>query len=71
METRLINRDLQIKVLKYLDFIQDKDEEDPQKGKVIIDTLSKSLREEIYRNYYGTILMKNSFFRRYFSKEFI
>ncbi len=43
-------------MLKYLDLIRDKEKDDPSKGRIILDNISKNLKEEVMRNYYGNIL---------------
>ena len=41
MRLRLIDQKLQIKVLKYLNYIQEKEKEDPKIGNQILDSISK------------------------------
>ena len=59
---------MQIKVLKYLDYIIDKEKDDPKKGTIILETVSKNLREEVYKNYFCKILKKESAFINNFSQ---
>ena len=52
MGDRSIDRNLKIKVLKYLEYIRDKEKYDPKIGMNIINSLSKNLKEEVQRDYF-------------------
>lgn len=67
MGDRSIDRNLQIKVLKYLDYIHDKEKDDPKIGMNILNSISKNLREEVQRDYFCKILLKSSLFTDNFS----
>lgn len=71
MNNRGIDMQLQIKVYKYLDYIQQKEDEAPEKGHVILNSVSKKIREEIYSDFYGRVLNDSKLFKFNFSKEFL
>lgn len=52
MASRKIDKELQMRVLKYLDFISKKEEEGNEEGEKILHILSKGLKEEINQYLY-------------------
>ena len=59
MGDRSIDRNLKIKVLKYLEYIRDKEKYDPKIGMNILNSISKNLREEVQRDYFCKLLLKS------------
>ena len=55
--------------MKYLDYIQDKERDDPKIGINILNAVSKNLREEVFRNYFCKILKKSPLFSDNFSDK--
>lgn len=45
-----------MKILKYLEYIQHKEKEQPQNGQALVYDLSVNLQQEIKREFYGNIL---------------
>ena len=72
MEAKNINGNLQMRVRSYLKFIWEKENEKMNEGLfTIINSLSKSLKDEIYLEAYGSIINDNPFFRDNFSNDFL
>ena len=64
MVDRRLNDTLKRKVLANLECIQLKEIEDAKNGNLILDNISKNLKEEVLKAYYGIILReRNSPFR--------
>lgn len=64
---RRISKHTQIKVLKYLEYIHSSSEAGHKKGYEILNLLSKRLKDVVYKEYYGRILMQFKLFNRKFS----
>ncbi|KAL4438107.1 hypothetical protein ABPG74_016886 [Tetrahymena malaccensis] len=73
MEGRQIQRASQIKVLKYLEYMNSQEEERNFlcKGEIILSGISKNLREEIYQDFFGKILFNSNIFKNTFSNKLI
>ncbi|EAR84241.2 cyclic nucleotide-binding domain protein (macronuclear) [Tetrahymena thermophila SB210] len=73
MEGRQIQRASQIKVLKYLEYMNSQEEERNYlcKGELILSGISKNLREEIYQDFFGKILFNSNIFKNNFSNKLI
>lgn len=65
MEGRNIQRTSQIKMLKYLEYINTQEEERKylEKGEEILQNSSKSLRDEVMRDFFGRILASSEIFK--------
>ena len=48
MRNRKIDKNLQFKIIKYLDFVQKREKNTPELALKIINKVSKKLREELY-----------------------
>ncbi|KAL4449972.1 hypothetical protein ABPG74_015091 [Tetrahymena malaccensis] len=71
MMRRKITKQTQIKVLKYLEYIHSSSDAGHQKGYEILNLLSKRLRDVVYKEYYGRILIQYKLFSRKFSEKFL
>ncbi|KRX09786.1 Cyclic nucleotide-binding protein [Pseudocohnilembus persalinus] len=69
MSTRQITQNVQVKVRKYLEYIDSKSTESPERGQETINLLSPSLREEIKQDFFGKILHEMKIFRFNFSQR--
>ncbi|KAL4447012.1 hypothetical protein ABPG74_014984 [Tetrahymena malaccensis] len=56
MSMRSITKSLQMKALKYLDYVKNKEDQQPLRGQDIVYNLSEDLQRQIKRDFYGTIL---------------
>lgn len=57
--------------MKYLDHMIHKELESPQKGQEILKKMSKKLSEDIYKDFFGSILQKSKIFKFNFSEPFL
>ncbi|EAR91993.2 cation channel family protein (macronuclear) [Tetrahymena thermophila SB210] len=71
MRSRGINQQLQTRVMKYLDHMIHKQLESPEKGQEILKKMSKKIRDEIYKDFYGKILQNSKMFKFNFSENFL
>ncbi|EGR31992.1 hypothetical protein IMG5_098180 [Ichthyophthirius multifiliis] len=71
MRSRQITNDVQVRVMKYLGYLQQQNENNPVKGKEIFDILPSNLREEIMRDFYLKILKSSKIFTLSFSQDFL
>lgn len=71
MFSRRISQDIQLKVIKYLNYIEYKENEKPDVGLQILDEVSSKIREEVFLDYYGKVLQENIIFNNNFTPEFI
>lgn len=73
MRSRNINSDIQINVIKFLEYFNFKEIEKKQHSQVeeILKNLSPDLRQQIYYDFYGSILEKFQIFKENFSHQFI
>ncbi|KRX04888.1 Cyclic nucleotide-binding protein [Pseudocohnilembus persalinus] len=73
MQIRNISKEGQTKVLKFLEhqFNQESLEGNLQKGQSVINSVSKNLQEEIYKEFYFPILKKCEIIPTYFSLKFV
>jgi len=71
MRSRSINQQLQTRVMKYLDHMIHKQLESPQKGQEILKRMSKKIRDDIYKDFFGKILLSSKMFKFNFSEPFI
>lgn len=63
--------DQQIKVIKYLDYLQEKENFNIEQGKKILSLMPKHLRDDVYIEFFGSFLQKSYPFRAGFSKELL
>ncbi len=54
--------------MKYLDHINNKINEAPEKGQFILKKVSKKLRDEVYKDFFGKILRNSKIFKFNFSE---
>ena len=72
MDNRQINMNTQRRVLKFLEFVHSKENIDYQQGAQILENVvSKRLREEVKKEFYGKILVGFKFFKLNFSEKFL
>ncbi|EAS05442.2 cation channel family protein (macronuclear) [Tetrahymena thermophila SB210] len=71
MQQRNITKKTQRKVIKFLEYEQSQEMDSSQKGEEILLKISKSLRDEVNREYFGKFLNDIKLFRLNFSMEFI
>ncbi|EGR30563.1 cation channel family protein, putative [Ichthyophthirius multifiliis] len=71
MLRRNITKDTQMRVIKYLEYIHISSDVGHMKGYNILNLVSKRLRDNIYKEYYGDILQNFKIFSRKFSKDFL
>ncbi|KRX09610.1 Cyclic nucleotide-binding protein [Pseudocohnilembus persalinus] len=72
LEKKQINKNLQVKVIKYLDFVHQMEKEEVENsGGKLLNKISKKLKNEVLREYYLQILCANTFLIKYFSIEFL
>jgi hypothetical protein len=60
-----------MKVIKYLEHVYSSSDICNIKGYNILNLVSKRLRDKVYKEYYGKILLNFKLFNRKFSKEFL
>lgn len=71
MNQRGINKQLQIKIRRYLEYMHEEATTNASESRnILINTLSNKLKEEFFCDYYGSILRENGIFKK-FSNEFI
>jgi len=71
MRSRNVSKNLQLKIVKYLDFVITKESNSNSHGEKILETMSKDLREQVLRECYKPILKKHFLFRNYFTEPFL
>ena len=71
MNKRNLNKTLQMRVKRYLEYMFQEENEGFQRGHVILGSLSKKLHQDVKIEIYGKILKDMYVFNKYFSEEFI
>ncbi|KAL4427571.1 hypothetical protein ABPG74_012962 [Tetrahymena malaccensis] len=71
LNSRNIDQSNQIRVLKYLEYLDESQEENILEGYNILNSCSKDIKEDIMKQFYGTVIKKSRLFKDTFSKEFI
>lgn len=71
MQLRNIHKHTQVKVMKYLEFVNKSEQNEILLGTDVLNSLSSVLQEEIYQEYYGKILDKCQFLKDHFSSSLI
>ncbi|KRX11104.1 Cyclic nucleotide-binding protein [Pseudocohnilembus persalinus] len=70
MSSKNINKNLQIKMQKYLDFKhQQVDQNAEQAQKILAKMIPKNLRDQFYEQYYGSLIRNSPFLHLNFSKK--
>ncbi|KAL4499046.1 hypothetical protein ABPG72_016948 [Tetrahymena utriculariae] len=69
LNQRQVKKDIQIRVLKHLEFNQQREDDDPIRGMNILESVSKSLKEEVCKDFYGRILQQSKIFNLQFSQQ--
>ena len=59
-----------MKVMKFLDYIEKKRKDDPSIGQNILSYLPNKVSEEVYNEYFGKVISKIHFLKK-FSRQFI
>ena len=71
MKYRGLNKSLQMRVQKYMEYIHEEDKFGHKKGEFLLANLSNTLRKEVLMDIYGKILTENNFLRKIFSQDFL
>ncbi|EAR82088.2 cation channel family protein, putative (macronuclear) [Tetrahymena thermophila SB210] len=71
LNSRNIDQSNQIRVLKYLEYLDESQEENILEGYNILNSCSKDIKEDIMKQFYGSVIKKSRLFKDTFSKEFI
>ena len=71
MKKRGVNKQLQMKVKKYYEYMQEENQEDNEKALLLLDKLSNSLKLEVLTDIYVKILRSKKIFYLNFSSEFL
>ncbi|KAL4467948.1 hypothetical protein ABPG72_022862 [Tetrahymena utriculariae] len=71
LNSRNIDQSNQIRVLKYLEYIDESQEENILEGYIILNSCSKDIKEDIMKQFYGSVIKKCRLFKEIFSKELI
>ena len=71
MNKRNLNKTLQMRVKRYLEYMFQEENEGFQRGHTILSLLSKKLHQDVKVEIYGKILKDMYVFKKYFSEEFI
>ncbi|KAL4449975.1 hypothetical protein ABPG74_015094 [Tetrahymena malaccensis] len=71
MSTRQIKQDIQLRVMKFLDYKRMQEQDNPMRGEYILNQLSENLKEEIQKDFYGRILQSTKVFSSKFSSQFL
>ncbi|KAL4512188.1 hypothetical protein ABPG72_005190 [Tetrahymena utriculariae] len=69
MRERHIHKHLQLRVLKYIDYINDMKLISPDRGLVVINQISKDLQSLLFKDFYGKILKQNKNFNLNYSSQ--
>ncbi len=71
MQRRCISKQLQIKLIRYLEYSYHQECERNDNGQEVISTMNKTLREELYNEYFGKILKSSKIFVLNFGESFL
>lgn len=71
MKSRGLNKALQLRVQKYLEYMHEENKFGYKNGDLLLSSLSAKLKQEVLIDIYGKILHEYSVFNRNFSKEFL
>ena len=70
MRKRGLNKFLQMKIKKYLEYMFEANKKNNKDGLLFTQTLSQSLKEECFNEFYGKLLKQNKLFSQ-FSEQFL
>ncbi|EAR97190.2 cation channel family protein (macronuclear) [Tetrahymena thermophila SB210] len=71
MGNRKINKELQMRALKYIEYIQTIEEDSPENGLSVVNQMSSQLKFQIFSDFYGKILSQHKYFALNYSKQTI
>ena len=71
MMQKCVPKKIQIKVRRYLEYIDQQEKEGYQKGLTILETLSKSLKEEVLSAVFSKAIEHFGFLTKNFSEKFL
>lgn len=71
MKYRGLNKNLQMRVQKYLEYMHDENKFGYKNGEFLLANLSNTLRQEVLIDIYGRILLENRLLNRIFSQNFL
>ena len=71
MNYRNINRDLQMKIRRYIEYMHDEKKKGSQRGVEIVNYLSSHLRDEIKYDSYKKIIFEIKFLKQNFSQKLL
>ena len=71
MKYRGLNKSLQMRVQKYMEYMHGEDKFGHKNGEFLLANLSHTLRKEVLMDIYGRILAENNFLRKVFSQVFL
>ncbi|EAR82537.2 cyclic nucleotide-binding domain protein (macronuclear) [Tetrahymena thermophila SB210] len=71
MNERQVQLSTQMRVLKYLEFIEDFQDSNITEGAKILETCSQEIKEELLKEYFGRILKTIKLIKGTFSQEFL
>ncbi|EAR86527.2 cation channel family protein (macronuclear) [Tetrahymena thermophila SB210] len=71
MRERNIHKNLQLRVLKYIEYIYQMEAQSPDKGLFAINQISGHLKAQLFQDYYGKIIIQDKHFSLNYSKETI
>lgn len=57
--------------MKYLDHMIHKQLESPEKGQDILKKMSRKIRDEIYKDFFGKIILNSKMFKFNFTESFL
>ena len=71
MRHRNINKSLQIKVRRYIEYIHEEEKKGSHRGEILINNLSINLLNEVKNEAYGRIFKEIAIFSENFSQSFL
>ncbi|KAL4508017.1 hypothetical protein ABPG72_021390 [Tetrahymena utriculariae] len=69
MKVRNISKQNQNKVIRFLEYSHRNQNDNPQKGKLLIQNMSKSVRDEVYFEFFTKVINQIPLFTNYFSEK--
>ncbi|EAR95403.2 cyclic nucleotide-binding domain protein (macronuclear) [Tetrahymena thermophila SB210] len=69
MKVRNISKQSQNKVIRFLEYSHRNQNDNPQKGKQLIQNMSKSVRDEVYFEFFAKVINQIPLFTNYFSEK--
>ncbi|KAL4467448.1 hypothetical protein ABPG72_000658 [Tetrahymena utriculariae] len=71
IESRGLNKQIAIKVRKYLEFFYKESEQEWENSEKDLQCIPQTLKEEVYQDIYGNLLKNSKFFNLNFSEKFL